>query len=92
VDVVTAVGSASWLGQPWMAPAVRERHDQRPGGLPLPRLSEPVRETSAYYAVTTVDGLVVAHPHQRLLVVYTMTALNAMVLGYHSSLTAEVSA
>ena len=157
-DVVTAVGSASRLGQPWMAPAVRERHDQRPGGLPLPRLSEPVPETSAYYAVTTVDGrgrladgsplrvlqwgpglslnlmvtlgavvayahpdgretvtgqghlrlpadlrhalrlnsgdrlLVVAHPHQGLLVVYTMPALDAMVSSYHSWMAAEVSA
>jgi hypothetical protein len=159
MDVVHAAGLASRLiGQPWIGTLVRERHDQRPGGLPLPRLTEPVRETSAYYTVTTVDGrgrladgsplralqwgpglplklmvtlgavvaaahpdgrktvtsqghlrlpadlrhalrlnpgdrlLVVAHPHQGLLVVYTMPALDAMVLGYHSSLAAEVSA
>ena len=128
------------------------------GGLPLPRLSGPMRETSAYYTITTVDGrgrladgsplrllqwgpglrlklmvalgavvvaahpdgreavtrqghlrlpadlrhsmrlkpgdrlLVVAHPYQGLVVAYTMPALDAMVLGYHSSMAGEVSA
>ena len=36
--------------------------------------------------------LVVAHPHQGLLVAYTMPALDAMVSSYHSWMAAEVSA
>jgi hypothetical protein len=158
-DVVLATGSVSRLSpQPWMGPAAQVAQHRLPGGLPLPRLVGPARETSAYYTVTTVDGrgrladgsplrvlqwgpglrlklmvtlgalvvaahpdgretvtrqghlrlpadlrhswrlnpadrlLVAAHPHQGLLVVYTMPALDAMVSSYHSWIAAEVSA
>ena len=133
---------------------VLPRQARQPDGLPLPRLTEPVRETLAYYTITPVDRrgrladgsplralqwgpglrinlmlvlgalvaaahpdgqetvtsqghlrlpadlrhamridrgdrlLVVAHPHRRLLVAYTMPTLDEMVSAYHSSLNA----
>jgi hypothetical protein len=54
---VRASGSVSLLsGMPVIEVARQEGQRIGFGGLPLPRLSEAMRETSAYYTITTVDG------------------------------------